>query len=46
MGLAVLYLSRGDIERLELGMDEIINCVEEAFCEQGEGKNRGTPKPI
>lgn len=45
MSLEVLYLSRKDIEDTDLAMAEIINVVEEAFREKGEGKVEMPPKP-
>lgn len=45
MCLEVLYLSRKDIEEAGLTMAEIINVVEEAFMEKGEGRVETPPKP-
>jgi len=45
MGLEVLYLSKKDVEDADLTMAEIINVVEEAFREKGEGKVEMPPKP-
>jgi len=45
MGLEVLYLSREDIEETGLTMTEIIDMVEEALWEKGEGRVEMPPKP-
>lgn len=45
MDLQVLYLSRKDVEEVGLTMAEIINVVEEAFREKGEGRVEMPPKP-
>jgi ornithine cyclodeaminase/alanine dehydrogenase-like protein (mu-crystallin family) len=45
MSLEVLYLSKKDVKETELTMAEIINVVEEAFREKGEGKVEMPPKP-
>lgn len=45
MGLQVLYLSRKDVEEVGLTMAEIINVVEKAFREKGEGRVEMPPKP-
>lgn len=45
MGLEVLYLSKKDVEDADLTMAEIINVVEEAFRDKGEGKVEMPPKP-
>jgi ornithine cyclodeaminase/alanine dehydrogenase-like protein (mu-crystallin family) len=45
MNLEVLYLSKKDVEDADLTMAEIINVVEEAFREKGEGKVEMPPKP-
>jgi ornithine cyclodeaminase/alanine dehydrogenase len=42
---SLLYLSRADVERLEISMDEVIKAVEEAFREKAEGKAEVPPKP-
>lgn len=41
----LLYLSRRDVERTKLPMEKIINLVEEAFREKGEGRVEVPPKP-
>jgi ornithine cyclodeaminase/alanine dehydrogenase len=41
----VLYLSRADVERLDIQMDEVIKVVEEAFLEKAEGRAEVPPKP-
>ncbi len=45
MDLQVLYLSRKDIEEVSLSMAEIIDVVEKAFREKGEGRVEMPPKP-
>ena len=45
MNLEVLYLSKKDVEDADLTMAEIINVVEEAFRDKGEGKVEMPPKP-
>jgi ornithine cyclodeaminase/alanine dehydrogenase len=40
-----LYLSRSDVERLKIPMEEIIRIVEEAFCEKAAGRTEVPPKP-
>jgi len=39
------YLSRQDVESLAIGMEEIIDAVEAAFREKGEGTAEMPPKP-
>jgi ornithine cyclodeaminase/alanine dehydrogenase-like protein (mu-crystallin family) len=41
----LLYLSRADIERLNISMKEVIRAVEKAFLEKAEGKAEAPPKP-
>ena len=41
----ILYLSRADIEKLNISMKEIIRNVEEAFNEKAEGRTEVPPKP-
>lgn len=41
----VLYLSREDVEKAGLTMAEVIEAVEEAFREKGEGRVEVPPKP-
>ncbi|HDJ04723.1 MAG TPA: ornithine cyclodeaminase family protein, partial [Candidatus Bathyarchaeota archaeon] len=41
----VLYLSRSDVEKVDLKMEEIIRVVEEAFREKGLGRVEMPPKP-
>jgi len=45
MSSDVLYLSKKDVEETDLTMAEIINVVEEALREKGEGKVEMPPKP-
>jgi ornithine cyclodeaminase/alanine dehydrogenase-like protein (mu-crystallin family) len=41
----LLYLSRAEIEKLDIPIDEVIKAVEEAFCEKAKGKAETPPKP-
>jgi ornithine cyclodeaminase/alanine dehydrogenase len=41
----VLYLSRADVEKVNLPMKEIIGFLEKAFMEKGHGKVEMPPKP-
>jgi len=41
----VLYLSRADVEKLRIPIEEIIQVVEEAFCEKAMGRTEVPPKP-
>lgn len=41
----ILYLSKADIESLDISMEEIIGKVEEAFCERAKGNVEVPPKP-
>lgn len=41
----VLYLSRADVEKVNLPMQEIIDALEKAFVEKGNGKVEMPPKP-
>lgn len=41
----ILYLSRHDIEKLNLPITEVIRVVEEAFLEKAEGRTEVPPKP-
>jgi ornithine cyclodeaminase/alanine dehydrogenase len=41
----VLYLSRADVEKVSLSMNEIIDLLEKAFLEKGNGKVEMPPKP-
>jgi ornithine cyclodeaminase/alanine dehydrogenase-like protein (mu-crystallin family) len=41
----VLYLSRADVETVNLSMKEIIDLLEKAFLEKGNGKVEMPPKP-
>src|SRR5512139_2883939 len=41
----VLYLSRTDVETVNLSMKEIIGLLEKAFLEKGNGKVEMPPKP-
>lgn len=40
-----LYLSRSDVERLNMSMEEVIRIVEEAFREKAAGRTEVPPKP-
>lgn len=41
----VLYLSRSDVKKLGISMNEIISIVEEAFLEKALGRTEAPPKP-
>jgi len=41
----MLYLSRDDIERLSISMEEVIKSVEGAFIEKAAGRVEAPPKP-
>lgn len=41
----VLYLSRHDVEKLSITMEEVIQVVEKAFLEKTEGRTEAPPKP-
>jgi ornithine cyclodeaminase/alanine dehydrogenase-like protein (mu-crystallin family) len=41
----MLYLSKGDIEKVGLAMEEIIEALDEAFKEKGRGNIEMPPKP-
>lgn len=41
----VLYLSRIDVEKLDIPMSEVIQVVERAFLEKAEGRAEVPPKP-
>jgi len=41
----ILYLSRHDIEKLNIPITEVIRVVEEAFLEKAEGRTEVPPKP-
>ncbi|GAB4262742.1 MAG: alanine dehydrogenase [Deferrisomatales bacterium] len=41
----LLYLSRADLEQIDLPMQEIIDALEEMFREKGEGRVEMPPKP-
>ena len=45
MSGSILYLSRADVERAALPMREVIDIVERAFREKGEGRLEMPPKP-
>ena len=45
MSDTLLYLSRADVEALELPMAEVIEAVEAAFREKGSGRAETPPKP-
>ncbi len=40
-----LYLSRKDVEGVNMGMNDIINALEDMFKEKGEGRVEMPPKP-
>ena len=42
---SILYLSRRDVEAIQLPMQEIIDALEEMFKEKGRGKVEMPPKP-
>jgi ornithine cyclodeaminase/alanine dehydrogenase len=42
---SLLYLSRADVEQLDLPMDQIIEALEQMFREKGEGRVEMPPKP-
>jgi ornithine cyclodeaminase/alanine dehydrogenase-like protein (mu-crystallin family) len=41
----VLYLSRADVERLNISTKDVIRVVEEAFLEKAAGRTEAPPKP-
>jgi len=41
----ILYLSRHDIDKLNISMKEVIRVVEKAFIEKAEGRTEVPPKP-
>ena len=41
----LLYLSKGDVERVNVPMEEIIEALDEAFTEKGHGRIEMPPKP-
>jgi len=41
----LLYLSRADVEKVDLPMSDIIDAVEAMFREKGEGRTEMPPKP-
>jgi ornithine cyclodeaminase/alanine dehydrogenase-like protein (mu-crystallin family) len=45
VGTSLLYLSRADVEAVEVTMPEIIGVLEVAFREHGQGKVEMPPKP-
>lgn len=40
----ILYLSKADIEKLEISIPEILSCLEKAFTEKGSGRVEMPPK--
>jgi ornithine cyclodeaminase/alanine dehydrogenase-like protein (mu-crystallin family) len=44
-GHSILYLSRADVERINLPMREIIDALHAMFREKGEGRTEMPPKP-
>jgi ornithine cyclodeaminase/alanine dehydrogenase len=45
MNRRLLYLSRADVEQINLPMDRIIERVEQVFVEKGSGRTEMPPKP-
>ena len=45
LGKKILYLSRDDVKKVNLGMDVIISAVEDMFLEKGMGRVEMPPKP-
>jgi ornithine cyclodeaminase/alanine dehydrogenase-like protein (mu-crystallin family) len=45
MNRTILYLSRRDVERVALSMEEIIAALEQAFIEKDQGHTEAPPKP-
>lgn len=45
MNKKILYLSKADVESVNLPMEQIISAVEEMFREKGEGRVEMPPKP-
>ncbi|MBI5115186.1 ornithine cyclodeaminase family protein [Candidatus Poribacteria bacterium] len=45
MGNRLLYLSQADLVHIGLGMNEIIDIVEQVFCEKARGNVEMPPKP-
>ncbi len=45
LGREFLYLSRGEVESVDVGMSEIIEAVTVALAEKGEGRVEMPPKP-
>lgn len=43
--MELLYLSRADVERVDLPMSVILGALEEMFREKGEGRTEMPPKP-
>ncbi len=41
----VLYLSRSEVDRLGISIQEVIRVIEEAFSEKAEGRAEAPPKP-
>ena len=41
----ILYLSRADVEKVNLPMKQIIGLLQDAFCEKGNGRVEMPPKP-
>ncbi len=41
----ILYLSKSDIEGLDIQIEEVINAVEQAFREKSQGRVEAPPKP-
>ena len=42
--MQLLYLSRADVEAVELSMREVIDALEEMFREKGAGRGRDAPE--
>ena len=45
LGKTILYLSRKDVEQVNLGMKEIIDSLDNMFKEKGHGRVEMPPKP-
>jgi ornithine cyclodeaminase/alanine dehydrogenase len=45
MSSQILYLSRYDIDSLKIPIKQIVDMVEQAFCQKAEGKAEVPPKP-
>ena len=45
LGKKMLYLSRQDVESLQISITDIISCLEKVFIEKGHGRVEMPPKP-